>query len=134
MAIDVDVQLIREILGPSGRAWTDDQLRSPAVVVPARRQIDSWCPELADTVDPDVVELATVALANLIAAGLIQSAPRVTSSRLGDSAVSFSEGSDAGRSRWLVSQARDLIADVCPLAKPKRTPVVWRVAPGGRAR
>lgn len=132
MAIAVDPLLVRDVLGPFGGGWTDAQITSRTIVVPALRTLEELCPEALSLTGGTDEEMVNIALASIVGAMLLRSAPQFASSSLGDSSFSMSADSYAGRVAYLETQARDLMAEVCPMPEVFRPPVMFRLAPGGR--
>lgn len=130
--IEADVEDIRDVLGPYATGWTDAQLASDAILLPARRILLELCPTIDQLDDSASIRSAEIALASLAGATLILSSPRYTSSRLGDMQVSFTTGSTNDRANVLMAQARDMVATVCPVPRVRQRAVIFRVAPGRR--
>lgn len=131
MALAVNAQLVKDMLGPFAELWTDAQIASPAVTVPAMRELETWCPAVTGLLDPPAQVSADIALASVVAANLILSAPQVDSSKLGDSTVTFTASGESSRAMRMIEQARNLIGDICPLPEA-RAITIFRVASGRR--
>lgn len=132
MAVEIQVPLVRDVLGPLGAVWQDSQITSSALVVPAMRELEALCPNVHQIIDPDAEEMANIALASLVASTLILTQPPVANTSLGDGTISFAANNEQLRAQRLARQAKDLMQDICPQTGRPSLVGRFRLAEGRR--
>lgn len=128
----IDIAAIRRLLaGTDAEGLTDDELVSDVILVPVIQQIKKRCPGIIDTTDPDTQAVIKIVVARLIAASYIGQEQRITTSRLGDSSVSFHAGDVESRATDMARSAWDLLGTVCGAESPG-SGIGFALAPAGR--
>lgn len=132
----VDVALVKTALGPDAGLYSDGDLVSDTWVIPAWNTIVSLCPSVVDVADENEQRQLAVVLANMVASSVVRSSidGYMSSSRLGESSVTFREGAWEERADSLDDAAMNILGTVCPSGViVSEEPEIFMLGRGGRA-
>lgn len=127
----VDIETIRSLLGEE-LDLQDSDILTDAILIPVLEQVRMYCARALDTTSEEERKLVKVAVAHLVAATVMAMAPRMASSKLGDSTVTYVTGDVDQRADALERKAWSLLDAVCVTGYV--TFPAFRLAPGGGRR